>query len=188
MLMIIGITGTDGAGKGTVVRCLVARGFTHYSARDFIVAEIERQGLPVSRNQMRLTANQLRATRGNEYVIKQAYEKAVASGQARVVIESIRALAEARYLQEKGGVLLSVDADQRVRFERIQARRSASDQVDFTTFAAHEELEKNDPDPHGMQKAKAMALADYTIKNDGTIEELRAKVGEFLATGDQANE
>jgi dephospho-CoA kinase len=32
--MIIGITGTDGAGKGAVVDYLVAqKGFTHYSGR-----------------------------------------------------------------------------------------------------------------------------------------------------------
>jgi len=178
--MIIGITGSDGGGKGTVVDYLVTKGFTHYSSREFIVAEIERQGLPVDRNQMRLTANELRAEHGNEFVVKQAYEKAQREGKDMVVIESIRALAEAKYLKDQGGILLSIDADPVVRYERVQARRSDTDKVTYEEFLAHEELEKNDPDPNGMQKTKVMVLADYTITNDGSLEELQAKVDEFL--------
>lgn len=180
--MIIGITGTDGAGKGTVVTTLIARGFTHYSARAFIVAEIEKQGLPVDRNQMRLTANALRAERGDEYVVRQAYERAVTEQHSRVVIESLRAIAEARYLQQRGGILLAVDADQAVRYQRVQARRSASDKVTYEQFVAHEELEKNDPDPHGMQKARVMEMADYTIMNNGTVAELEQAVEAFLTS------
>lgn len=178
--MIIGITGSDGGGKGTVVEYLVAKGFTHYSSREFIVAEIERQGLLVDRNQMRLTANELRKAHGNEFVVKQAFEKAQAEGRAKVVIESIRALAEAEYLKIHGGVLLSVDAPAALRYERVQARRSVSDQVSYEQFLAHEEIEKNDPDPNGMQKAAVMAMADYTITNNGTLEELYAQVDMFL--------
>jgi dephospho-CoA kinase/8-oxo-dGTP pyrophosphatase MutT (NUDIX family) len=178
--MIIGITGTDGAGKGTVVEYLKTKGFTHYSARELIVAEIERQGLPVSRNQMRLTANEMRAAQGNEYVIKESYKRATKAGVTNAVIESLRATAEAEYLKAQGGILLAVDAEQAVRYERVQARRSESDQVTFEQFVEHEELEKNDPDPNGMQKAKVIAMADYTITNDGTVEELEAQVERFL--------
>lgn len=179
--MIIGITGTDGAGKGTVVDYLVEKGFTHYSARSFIIAAIELQDLPITRNQTRLTANALRKEHGNEFVIKQAFLKAQEEQKDKVVIESVRALAEAEYLKAHGGVLLAVDADQALRYERVQARRSETDQVTFAEFVAHEELEKNDPDPNGMQKAAVMDMADATISNDGTYEELRQQVEAFLA-------
>ncbi|MAZ30243.1 hypothetical protein CL655_03080 [bacterium] len=178
--MIIGITGTDGAGKGTVVDYLKTKGFVHYSARSLIVAEIERQGLSVDRNQMRLTANELRTRNGNEFIVKQAYERIEIDGVTNAIIESLRALAEAEYLKQQGGILLAVDADPEIRYQRVQARRSASDQVSYEQFLAHEELEKNDPDPHGMQKAKVMEMADYTIMNDGTVEELEAEVEKFL--------
>ena len=179
--MIIGITGTDGSGKGTVVEYLTqVKKYAYYSSRSFIVAEIERQGLAVDRNQMRLTANKMRELHGNDFVVRQAYEKAAAENVEDVVIESIRALAEAEYLKAQGGILLAVDADQKVRYERVQKRRSESDKVSFEQFVAHEELEKNDPNPHGMQKAKVIEMADYHILNGGTLEELHTQVDTFL--------
>lgn len=179
--MIIGITGTDGSGKGTVVEYLVAQyQFTHYSSRSFIVTEIEKQGLEPTRNQMRLTANELRARFGNEFVVKQAFEKAKSSGISNVIIESVRALAEADFLKANGGILLAVDASLELRFKRVQQRRSESDKVTFEEFVTQEELEKNDSDPNGMQKAKVMSMADYLIQNNGTLEELHQQVDLFF--------
>lgn len=178
--MVIGITGTDGAGKGTVVEYLKTKGYTHYSSREFLVSEIENAGLPMSRNQMRLMGNKMRAEHGNEFIAKRALELIDAQGSKNAVIESIRALAEADYIKKHGGIILAVDADVEIRFERVQQRRSESDKVDFDTFVTQEELEKNDPDPNGMQKAKVMEIADYTILNNGTIEELEAQVEMFL--------
>jgi len=43
-MIIIGITGTLGAGKGTVVEYLQEKGFRHYSARGFITKEVEKRG------------------------------------------------------------------------------------------------------------------------------------------------
>lgn len=187
--MVIGITGTDGAGKGTVVEYLVQDlGFTHFSARSFIIPEIQKQGLGVTRNQMRLTANALRAKYGNEFVVKQAYEKAQAEGVRDVVVESIRTLAEAEYVRSHKGIILAVDADAKVRYERVQERRSESDQVTFEEFTHQEELEKNDPDPNGMQKAKVMEMADYTILNDSDIKTLHERVDAFLVFMQQRSE
>lgn len=173
--MIVGITGTDGAGKGTVVDYLIKeKGFVHFSARALLIEEIEKRGLPVDRNQMRLVANDLRKLHGNDYVVRFYLERAYElPATARVVIESIRAIAEAQTLKAAGGILLAVDADQSIRYERVQARRSESDKVSFEQFVAHEALEMNDPDPHGMQKAKVIAMADYVLYNNGSFEELR---------------
>lgn len=179
--MIIGITGTDGAGKGAVVDYLVAKhGFAHCSGRAFISAEIERRGLAVNRTNTRLVANDLRREHGNDYIVQEYLKQLHDKGIENAVIESIRAIAEADAVKAAGGVLLAVDADRHLRYERISKRGSATDRVSFEEFVTQEETEMNDPDPNGMQKAQVMAMADRTILNNGTLEELRAQIEETL--------
>ncbi len=103
--MIIGITGTDGAGKGTVVDYLVhTKGFAHYSSRALITAEIEARNLPVDRDHMRLVANDMRREYGNAVIVQKALERHELEHSHDCVIESIRAVAEAELLHEHGGI------------------------------------------------------------------------------------
>ncbi len=116
-MIIIGITGTLGAGKGTVVDYLVEhKGFRHFSVRGYITEEIQRRGLPVNRDQMVVVANDLRAKNSPSYIVDQLYEKAVNAG-TRSIIESIRTFGEIVSLRQKGKfALIAVDADQQTRF------------------------------------------------------------------------
>lgn len=181
--MILGITGTDGAGKGVVVDYLVReKGFTHYSSRALISEEIEKRGLTPDRDTLRAVANDLRREYGNEFIVRRSYENAERDGVKNAVIESLRALAEVEYLKSKGGMLIAVDANQHLRYERIQARKSPSDQVSFEKFCEQEALEMNDPDPNGMQKAAVIASADYTILNNNTLTEVKKQVDDILKT------
>lgn len=179
--MIIGITGTDGAGKGAVVDYLVKeKGYVHCSARAIWEEEFAKRGMTSNRANMRLVANELRATHGNDFLIKYYLPKIKKEGMARVVIESIRATAEVDTLKKNGGVLIAVDADQRMRYERIVSRGSTTDQISFEKFQEQEAIEMNDPDTNGMQKAKVLQMADHTILNEGTLEELGKKMERVL--------
>lgn len=179
--MIIGITGTDGAGKGAAVAYLAShKGFTHYSSRELIMTEIEARGLPVDRDQMRLVANDLRREYGNDMIVKKALERMHSEEVTDVVIESIRALAEVETLKAAGGILLAIDADQALRYQRITGRGSASDNVTYEQFQAQEAKEMNDPDPNGMQKAAVIAAADYVIINNESLSRFHSDLEQFL--------
>src|SRR3989344_1723242 len=180
-MRIIGITGTRGAGKGTIVDYLVReKGFAHYSARDFIVKEIERRGLPVSRDTMTTTADDLRAAHGPSYVIDKLYGEAVASGQD-TVIESLHAIAEVEFLRKKPNfVLFAVDADPHIRYARIQKRKSATDQVSFEKFMADEAREFASPEPHKQNLKACIAMADHRFENNGTVADLEREVEKVL--------
>jgi len=179
--MIIGITGTDGAGKGAAVDYLVReKGFVHCSARAIWEEEFVKRGMESNRANMRLVANDMRATYGNDFLVTYYLKMKEEKGVENIVIESIRAAAEADALKANGGILLAVDAEQSIRYGRITSRGSSSDHVSLEEFTKQEELEMNDPDPSGMQKAKVIEMADHIILNEGTFEELGGEIEEIL--------
>ena len=102
-MITIGITGTLGAGKGTIVDYLVQnKGFVHYSVRAFLTEEIKRRGLEVNRDTMTLVGNDLRAKHSPSWIVEQLYEKASASG-CNCIIESVRTPGEVDALRGKFG-------------------------------------------------------------------------------------
>jgi dephospho-CoA kinase len=180
-MTLIAVTGTNGSGKGTVVDFLVnKKGFKHYSGRSFLTQLLIERGMTVDRTGMRAIANELRSIHEPAFLAKELYAQAMREGSGAAVIESIRNVGEAEFLKSKGAVLIAVDADQHIRYERVQARRSATDQVDFPTFVEHEEREMRPVGPHDMDVRGVMARADATIINNGSIEELHAQIESVL--------
>jgi len=181
--MLIGITGTDGAGKGEVVNYLVEKyGFVHFSSRELIVSEIEKRGLSVSRESMRIVGNSMREEKGAGVIVAVTLEKISTKNIERAIVESIRNLKEVEVLKGARGILLAVDAPLQLRFSRIKGRGSGTDQVTLEEFIEQERKETNDKNPNGMQKAKVMAVADVTFVNDGTIEEFHLQIENWLKT------
>lgn len=177
--MIIGITGTLGAGKGTVADYLREKGFRHYSVRDFLIQEIKKRELPVNRDSMVVVANDLRKKHSPSYITEQLYDKAK-EYRGDAIIESIRAPGEAEAIKKKGGKLLAVDADQKLRYERISERASETDKVSFNEFRLDEKREMSSTDPHEQNLSKCISMADYVLKNNGTIEELKKEADKIL--------
>lgn len=180
--MIIGITGTLGSGKGTVVDYLVReKGFNHYSMSGFLKEEMRKQGLEINLPQIAKFANELRAEFGPAYVAECLYDIAKSDG-GNSVIESLRVLGEVEVLRQKGDFyLLSVDADIRQRYERIAARRSELDQVSWAEFVAAEKEQMDAGASHKQNLAACMAEADFCLTNNGTIEDLHIQLEEILS-------
>lgn len=178
--MILGITGSFGAGKGTVVEYLMEKGFRHYSASGFITEEIVKRGLPINRDSMIVVANDLRKEHGPSYIIDSLYERAQA-GTGDAIIESLRAVAEVRRIKELGGIVLGVDANPAIRYERAFARGSEKDNVPFEKWLEQEKTESNTEDPTKQNIFGALRESDALVENNGAREELFKQVDETLA-------
>jgi dephospho-CoA kinase len=180
-MIIIGITGTLGAGKGTIVEYLAEKkGFVHYSVRAWLLEKIKEEGLPENRDSMFRLANELRALYGASYVTDQLYNQAVISGK-NCIIESIRTKGEVESLRSKGHFyLLAVDADPEIRYQRILLRQSETDRVSHETFLENEEREMNTADPNKQNLRRCIEMADFRLQNNGTRKDLVQQLEKVL--------
>lgn len=177
--MIIGITGTLGAGKGTVVEYLKTKGFKHYSVSSFISEEIVRRGLSVNRDTLTEVGTDLRKIHGPDYISTELLKRAAQEG-GNSIIESLRAVGEVENMKKHGAAVWAVDADIKSRYGRIAKRKSEKDFISFEKFVADEARESKGVNPHEMNLPKCIALADAVFQNNGTEAELFAQVEKAL--------
>jgi dephospho-CoA kinase len=183
-MIVIGLTGTLGAGKGTVAEYLVERKkFIHFSVRSFIEREMTRRKLPINRDTITETANNIRKEHSPSFIVEELYKEAneAITAGANSIIESIRTPGEVSFLKTKGNFyLLAVDADPKIRYERIYRRASTTDEVTFEKFLSDEKREMSSEDPSKQNISRCIELADFKVSNDGTQEELYAQIDKIL--------
>ena len=177
--MILGLTGQNASGKGSVAEYLKERGFIYFSLSDVIREEIARRKLQESRENLLNIANELREKLGSGILALRTLRKL--EENKNYVIDSIRNPAEVNVLESrKDFVLIDVVAKTEVRFERLKVRGRLGDIKDLKYFKEVEERENSKE--AGKQRVKdCEELASIVLKNEGTLEELHKKLDKILA-------
>jgi len=175
--VIIGLTGKYAAGKGTVAEVLKKHGFAYHSLSDVIRGELKRRGIPESRENLLACGNDLRSKGGPGALATMIVTELEADAHPDHIVDSIRTPAEVEGLRtHKAFWLIGVDADQRLRFQRLLSRGRQGDPTTFEVFAALEARESKSDDPKAQQLDATFALADVVVNNDGGLEDLEAQV------------
>lgn len=113
----IGLTGTNGSGKGEVAAYFKKKGYAYFSLSDLIREELQKNGKKLTRDNLIEKGNELRDTHGPDILAQLARKKV----KGKAVIDSIRNPFEVEYLRkDKEFILLAIDAPVELRYERVK--------------------------------------------------------------------
>lgn len=171
-LRVIGLSGTNGSGKDTVGQMLADHhNYFFISVTDLLRNEAKRRGLPVERQNLREISAEWRRELGLGVLVEKAvaeYEK-VSDKHVGVVLASLRNPGEADSVHEFGGTVIWLDADSKVRYDRIQNRtdnvRAEEDNKTFEQFIEEEEAEM-----HSSGDSATLNMAGVKEKSDLTLD------------------
>ena len=177
--MVIGLTGRNASGKGLVAEFLQAKGFDYLSLSDFIREEVTKRGHEVTRERLIEVGRDLRARFGNGYLAQQTLKQL--DEDRNYVVDSFRHPEEVeKFRNLRDFYLLALEAEAKTRYQRIRARARESDPVEFEEFLRLEEEEISSPRSEGQKLSESASLADCTVENNGTKEELCSQVSSWL--------
>ena len=177
--MIIGLTGKYAAGKGTVADILMRHGFKYHSLSDMLREELKRRNVPESREALLALGNELRANEGPGALANRLIHHLTTD---RELVDSIRNPVEVETLrQAEGFILWGIDADPRIRYERLRARNRQGDPTTFEAFSALEAKETQSDNPAAQQLGATYALSDVVLQNDGDLAALESQVLKLLS-------
>lgn len=175
---IIGVSGTNGAGKDTVAHFLARH--HHYlfvSVSDLLREDLRSRGLDPGRENTRLLSAAWRREFGLSVLVDKAVElyKHTDGDYKGLVVASLRNPYEGKRIHELGGRLIWVDANPEIRYKRVQANRregrGMDDQKTFEQFLAeeHAEMERSaGADEATLNTAALQEQADIVIMNNGS--------------------
>ena len=189
-MKIIGHSGTNGSGKDTIADMLAARhNFYVASATQLLGDELKKRGLPLDRKHKSQLSAEWRRESGMAVIVDKAYEyyKAHESEFAGMIVGSLRHPGEVDRIHELGGTMIWVDADPKVRYQRITANaqvrgRAAEDNKSFEDFMADEEREMHpEGDEATLNMAGVKEKSDIFLQNDGNdIEAFKSEAEKVL--------
>lgn len=173
-MKLIGLSGTNGAGKDLVGELLAERhNYMFVSVTDLLRDECRKRGLPVERENLRLISSEWRREGGLGVLVDKAIElfKASDKGCQGLVMASMRNSGEADRVHEFSGTMIWVDADPIIRYDRVYSRmRTTEDNKTYEQFLAEGESEMyGDPnDPTSLNMSVVRDKCDFTILNEGS--------------------
>ncbi len=173
---IIAIVGMAGSGKSVVAQVLKDMKFTVVRFGDATERYLKEKGLKINEANERVAREQMRKDLGMAafaILNKPLLDKALKDNS--VVIDGLYSWEEYVYLKKEFGediVVLAVYVSPRTRSERLRIR-------EVRPLTADERHSRDYSEIENLNKAGPIAMADYTILNEGPISKLKAEVQAF---------
>ncbi len=179
--MIIGLTGKNASGKGEVAAYLKSRGFTYYSLSDVLREELKRRRKPITRNNLIFLGNKLRDENGPSVLADKILKRI--EDDHHYVVDSFRNPEEVKAFRRSARDfrLVSVEATPQKRFDRMHLRNREADARTYKEFVLQEKREFTSAEPTKQNLHATALLADETIPNNGSVDQLHAKLSRLFS-------
>ncbi len=193
---LFGVAGSNGSGKDTVLTAFAESGFFVFNTGDAlrqittaVMGTTQRGGndSPTGRiaNAQRAIYPGGMVTLGMIDYWARVLHMSPELRPKGLAIGSIRSVSEAQTLKDFGGKLIVVDADPKVRYERVVVRgRTYEKEISFEQFMAEDESEmgKGETDPTKFGLAQVLRMGDIHLDNnhasvDGFIQAAKRELG-----------
>ena len=179
-MKVIGVIGKNGSGKDEVLKYLKEKHNVPFLSTGDMVREIAaREGRTLDRATLQEISDSYFRKYGQGCFVKMVAEKIRDEGWPVAGISGVRSPHDVQLLREiLGGsfVLIEVSVtDSRVRFERMRKRGAERDTDSYERF-----LEQDQGEEQVFHVGEAAGLADYSLSNDGGLEDLRRAVEDLI--------
>lgn len=170
------LSGMPGAGKEEFVKIAKKRGYYIVRMGDIVREYTKKLGYEVNSVNVGMVANSERERFGEAIWALRTVEKLKECDSRKVVVDGIRSLAEINIFRENFDkvFVVAILASPKTRFERIKARGRVDD------FISYDEFIKRDFRELSWGVGNVIALADFYIINESSLEEFHKNVEKFL--------
>lgn len=179
--LIVGLTGMPGAGKSLVVKTAQEIGYTTVTMGDVIREETVNRGLELNPQNVGKVMLELRDIGGENIIAEKCIPKIESKENSKIIIDGIRSYAEVEVFQKHFAkfTLVVVHAPPQTRFNRLSNRGRSDDPKSWEVFYERDIREI------GVGVGKAIALAEYVIINDDSIDTLNKRAKKVLRRVEQ---
>ncbi|MCX6792871.1 MAG: AAA family ATPase [Candidatus Falkowbacteria bacterium] len=177
-MIVIGLVGPLSAGKGRVSEYIVNKyGASRHGFSDSLRDAMDRLQIEKNRVNFQDLSTFLRQRFGEDLLAKAMAKDIREDNHEYIVVEGIRREADIAYLKEIPNFhLVAIDADIKLRYERL-VKRSQNTDDDNKTFEEFVEDHKREAD---ASVPILMTKAEFQIDNNGSEEDLDKQINSII--------
>jgi len=177
MVLVVGLVGRIGSGKGTISDFIVKEcGGSKHVFSQILMDVCDRLHVPKTRENLQALGVSLRKELGGDILVNAMAEDLKKDNSSVVVVDGIRYINEFEMVKDfKKSIILFVDAPVSVRYERCKERGTKGEGE-----MSLDEFTEKDNNKTESEIDSIGTRADYVIDNSGRIEELREKILEII--------
>lgn len=184
MNKLIAVVGMAGSGKTIATDYLEQKGWNKIYFGGLIYDKMKEENIEITPESQKIFRENLRKQYGMKavaYLLKEKIEKSYKENNT--VLDGLYSWDEYTYLKNefKNLILICICSDKKLRYNRINNRKSRP-------FNEKEIIDRDTSEIENLAKGGPIAIADYYILNNKTIEDYEKRLNEILESIEKEGE